>query len=130
MSDIRPDEVSAIIREQLSNFKSESELQETGTILQVGDGVARIYGLSNAQSGELLQFENGIKGLVLNLEEDNVGAVLMGDSRDIKEGDNVSRSGEIASIEVGDEMCGRVVDTLGNPIDGKGDIKENCIVCL
>ena len=123
MSDIRPDEVSAIIREQLSNFKSESELQETGTILQVGDGVARIYGLSNAQSGELLQFENGIKGLVLNLEEDNVGAVLMGDSRDIKEGDNVSRSGEIASIEVGDEMCGRVVDTLGNPIDGKGDIK-------
>ena len=123
MSDIRPDEVSAIIREQLSNFKSESELQETGTILQVGDGVARIYGLSNAQSGELLQFENGIKGLVLNLEEDNVGAVLMGDSRNIKEGDNVSRSGEIASIEVGDEMCGRVVDTLGNPIDGKGDIK-------
>ena len=115
MSDIRPDEVSAIIREQLSNFKSESELQETGTILQVGDGVARIYGLSNAQSGELLQFENGIKGLVLNLEEDNVGAVLMGDSRNIKEGDNVSRSGEIASIEVGDEMCGRVVDTLGNP---------------
>ena len=80
MSDIRPDEVSAIIREQLSNFKSESELQETGTILQVGDGVARIYGLSNAQSGELLQFENGIKGLVLNLEEDNVGAVLMGSS--------------------------------------------------
>ena len=123
MSDIRPDEVSAIIREQLSNFKSESELQETGTILQVGDGVARIYGLSNAQSGELLQFENGIKGLVLNLEEDNVGVVLMGDSRNIKEGDNVSRSGEIASIEVGDEMCGRVVDTLGNPIDGKGDIK-------
>jgi F-type H+-transporting ATPase subunit alpha len=123
MPDIRPDEVSAIIREQLSNFKSESELQETGTILQVGDGVARIYGLSNAQSGELLQFENGIKGLVLNLEEDNVGVVLMGDSRNIKEGDNVSRSGEIASIEVGDEMCGRVVDTLGNPIDGKGDIK-------
>jgi len=123
MPDIRPDEVSAIIREQLSNFKSESELQETGTILQVGDGVARIYGLSNAQSGELLQFENGIKGLVLNLEEDNVGVVLMGDSRNIKEGDNVTRSGEIASIEVGDEMCGRVIDTLGNPIDGKGDIK-------
>ena len=123
MPDIRPDEVSAIIREQLSNFKSESELQETGTILQVGDGVARIYGLSNAQSGELLQFENGIKGLVLNLEEDNVGVVLMGNSRNIKEGDNVTRSGEIASIEVGDEMCGRVVDTLGNPIDGKGDIK-------
>ena len=123
MPDIRPDEVSAIIREQLSNFKSESELQETGTILQVGDGVARIYGLSNAQSGELLQFENGIKGLVLNLEEDNVGVVLMGNSRNIKEGDNVTRSGEIASIEVGDEMCGRVIDTLGNPIDGKGDIK-------
>jgi|TARA_B110000263_G_scaffold207994_1_gene189521 F-type H+-transporting ATPase subunit alpha len=123
MSDIRPDEVSAIIRNQLSNFKTESQLEEVGTILQVGDGVARIYGLSNAQAGELLEFDNGIKGLVLNLEEDNVGAVLMGHSRDIKEGDTVKRSGKIASIQVGEGVCGRVLDTLGNPIDGKGEIK-------
>tara|TARA_S200000501_G_scaffold377893_1_gene438012 strand:- start:3108 stop:4685 length:1578 start_codon:yes stop_codon:yes gene_type:complete len=123
MSNIRPDEVSSIIREQLSNFKSDSELEEVGTILQVGDGVARIYGLSNAQAGELLEFEGGVKGLVLNLEEDNVGAVLMGDSSSIKEGDSVKRSGEIASIEVGEGVCGRVLDTLGTPIDGKGDIK-------
>ena len=123
MSNIRPDEVSSIIREQLSNFKSESELEEVGTILQVGDGVARIYGLSNAKAGELLEFDGGVKGLVLNLEEDNVGAVLMGDSSSIKEGDTVKRSGEIASIEVGEGVCGRVLDTLGNPIDGKGEIK-------
>ena len=123
MSDIRPDEVSSIIRNQLSNFKTDSQLEEVGTILQVGDGVARIYGLSNAQAGELLEFDNGIKGLVLNLEEDNVGAVLMGDSRDIKEGDIVKRSGKIASIQVGEGVCGRVLDTLGNPIDGKGEIK-------
>ena len=95
MSNIRPDEVSSIIRDQLSNFKSESQLEEVGTILQVGDGVARIYGLSNAKAGELLEFEGGVKGLVLNLEEDNVGAVLMGDSSGIKEGDTVKRSGEI-----------------------------------
>ncbi len=123
MSNIRPDEVSSIIRDQLSNFKSESELEEVGTILQVGDGVARIYGLSNAKAGELLEFGGGVKGLVLNLEEDNVGAVLMGDSSNIKEGDTVKRSGEIASINVGDGVCGRVLDTLGNPIDGKGEIK-------
>ena len=123
MSNIRPDEISSIIREQLSNFKSESELEEVGTILQVGDGVARIYGLSNAKAGELLEFGGGVKGLVLNLEEDNVGAVLMGDSSSIKEGDTVKRSGEIASIEVGEGVCGRVLDTLGNPIDGKGEIK-------
>ena len=123
MSNIRPDEVSSIIREQLSNFKSESELEEVGTILQVGDGVARIYGLSNAKAGELLEFGGGVKGLVLNLEEDNVGAVLMGDSSSIKEGDTVKRSGEIASIEVGEGVCGRVLDTLGKPIDGKGEIK-------
>ena len=123
MSNIRPDEVSSIIRDQLSNFKSESELEEVGTILQVGDGVARIYGLSNAKAGELLEFDGGVKGLVLNLEEDNVGAVLMGDSSNIKEGDTVKRSGEIASIDVGEGVCGRVLDTLGNPIDGKGPIK-------
>ncbi len=123
MADIRPDEVSAILREELSNFKTEAELEEVGTVLQVGDGVARIYGLSNAQSGELLEFDNGTTALVLNLEEDNVGAVLFGDSEEIKEGDNVKRTKTIASIKVGEGMTGRVLDTLGNPIDGKGPIE-------
>ncbi|WP_420384827.1 F0F1 ATP synthase subunit alpha [Roseivirga sp.] len=123
MADVRPDEVSAILREQLSNFKSEAELEEVGTVLQVGDGVARIYGLSKAQSGELLEFDNGLNALVLNLEEDNVGAVLLGDSAEIKEGDTVKRTGRIASINVGEGMVGRVVNTLGEPIDGKGPIE-------
>lgn len=123
MAEVRPDEVSAILREQLSNFKSESELEEVGTVLQVGDGVARIYGLTKAQSGELLEFENGLNALVLNLEEDNVGAVLLGESSEIKEGDTVKRTNKIASIKAGDGICGRVVDTLGNPIDGKGKIE-------
>lgn len=123
MADVRPDEVSAILREQLSNFKTEAELEEVGTVLQVGDGVARIYGLSKAQSGELLQFENGLRALVLNLEEDNVGAVLFGDSAGIKEGDTVKRTGQIASVKVGEGIVGRVVDTLGLPIDGKGPIE-------
>ncbi len=123
MSGIRPDEVSAILRQELSNFKTEAELKEVGTVLQVGDGVARIYGLSNAQSGELLEFENGTAALVLNLEEDNVGAVLFGDSDEIKEGDTVKRTGKIASINVGEGLVGRVVDTLGQPIDGRGEVK-------
>jgi len=123
MSGIRPDEVSAILRQELSNFKTEAELKEVGTVLQVGDGVARIYGLSNAQSGELLEFENGMAALVLNLEEDNVGAVLFGDSEEIKEGDTVKRTGKIASIDVGEGLVGRVVNTLGQPIDGKGEVK-------
>jgi F-type H+-transporting ATPase subunit alpha len=122
MAQVRPDEVSAILREQLSNFKTEAELQEVGTVLQVGDGVARIYGLTNAQSGELIEFDNGTRGLVLNLEEDNVGAVIFGESSNIKEGDNVKRTKQIASIKVGEGVCGRVLDTLGNPIDGKGPI--------
>ena len=122
MVQIRPDEVSAILREQLSNIKTEAELEEVGTVLQVGDGVARIYGLTKAQSGELLEFSNGLQGLVLNLEEDNVGAVILGDSAGIKEGDTVKRTRKIASIRVGEGMLGRVVDTLGQPIDGKGPI--------
>ena len=122
MADVRPDEVSAILREQLSNFRSEAELEEVGTVLQVGDGVARIYGLSKAQSGELLEFDNGLNALVLNLEEDNVGAVLLGSSAGVKEGDTVKRTGRIASVKVGEGVVGRVVDTLGNPIDGKGPI--------
>ncbi|WKK86151.2 F0F1 ATP synthase subunit alpha [Marivirga arenosa] len=123
MAEVRPDEVSAILREQLSGFKTEAELEEVGTVLQVGDGVARIYGLTQAQSGELLEFENGLQALVLNLEEDNVGAVLLGSSQGIKEGDAVKRTGKIASIKVGDGIAGRVVNTLGQPIDGKGPIE-------
>ena len=123
MVEIRPDEVSAILRQQLAGFKTASDLQEVGTVLQVGDGIARIYGLTNVQSGELIEFENGLKGVVLNLEEDNVGAVLFGGASDVKEGDTAKRTGLIASIKVGEGMLGRVVDTLGNPIDGKGPIK-------
>ena len=122
MVEIRPDEVSAIIREQLSNFKSDAELQEVGTVLQVGDGIARIYGLTKVQSGELIEFANGVQAIVLNLEEDNVGAVLLGSSDSIIEGDTVKRTGKIASIKVGNGMVGRVVNTLGLPIDGKGPI--------
>ncbi len=123
MANVRPDEVSAILREQLSNYRSEAELEEVGTVLQVGDGVARIYGLSNAQSGELLEFEDGLKAMVLNLEEDNVGAVLFGDSKGVKEGDTVKRTKKIASIQVGEGIVGRVVNTLGEAIDGKGPIE-------
>lgn len=123
MVEVRPDEVSAILREQLSNFKTEAELEEVGTVLQIGDGVARIYGLTKAQAGELIEFENGLRGLVLNLEEDNVGAVCLGDYSGIKEGDTVKRTDQIAYIKAGDGLVGRIVDTLGNPIDGKGPIK-------
>ena len=122
MVEVRPDEVSAILRQQLSGFKSESELEEVGTVLQVGDGIARVYGLTKVQSGELVEFGTGLQGIVLNLEEDNVGVVLLGKSDDIKEGDTVKRTNRIASINVGEGMLGRVVDTLGNPIDGKGPI--------
>jgi F-type H+/Na+-transporting ATPase subunit alpha len=122
VADVRPDEVSAILRQQLSNFKTEAELEEVGTVLQVGDGVARIYGLSKAQAGELLEFSNGVIGLVLNLEEDNVGAVILGDYSEIKEGDSVKRTGKIGSIKAGEGLVGRVVNTLGQPIDGKGPI--------
>jgi F-type H+-transporting ATPase subunit alpha len=122
MAEIRPAEVSAILRQQLSGFKSEAELEQVGTVLQVGDGIARVYGLTQVQSGELIEFANGLKGIVMNLEEDNVGAVLLGSSNDVKEGDTVKRTGLIASIKVGEGMLGRVVNTLGEPIDGKGPI--------
>jgi len=123
MAEVKPAEVSAILREQLAGVKTEVELQEVGTILQVGDGIARIYGLSNVQSGELVEFESGVKGIVLNLEEDNVGAVLLGPSGSLREGSSVKRTGTIASINVGEGMLGRVVSTLGEPIDGKGPIE-------
>ncbi len=119
---IKPDEISAILRQQLSNFNAAAELEETGTVLQIGDGIARIYGLNNVRSGELVEFENGVKAIALNLEEDNVGVVLMGESTDIKEGGRVSRTGKIASIQVGEGLVGRVINTLGEPIDGKGPV--------
>ncbi len=122
MPEIKPDEISAILRQQLSNSNVSSELEEVGTVLQVGDGIARVYGLSNVGSGELVEFENGVRAIALNLEEDNVGVVLMGESGDIKEGATVRRTGQIASIRVGEGMLGRVVNTLGEPIDGKGPI--------
>ena len=122
MADVKPAEVSAILREQLSGFKTEAQLEEIGTVLQVGDGIARIYGLTNAQSGELVEFENEVRGVVLNLEEDNVGVVLLGPSKGIKEGDTVKRTNRIASVDVGEGMLGRVIDGTGTPIDGKGPI--------
>ena len=123
MAEIKPAEVSAILREQLSGFKTETELEEIGTVLQIGDGIARVFGLDSVQAGELVEFENGLKGIALNLEEDNVGLVLLGPSGDIKEGATVKRTGKIASIKAGEGLLGRVLDAMGNPIDGKGPIK-------
>ena len=123
MAEINPAEVSSILREQLAGVKSAAELEEVGTVLQVGDGIARIYGLTNVESGELIEFENGARGIVLNLEEDNVGAVLLDPSGDLKEGSSVKRTGRIAAIRAGEGMLGRVVNTLGEPIDGKGPIQ-------
>ncbi len=119
---VNPEEISAILKQQLSGFKSESELEEIGTVLQVGDGIARVYGLTKTKAGELVEFENGVQAIVLNLEEDNVGVVLMGASDDIREGSTVRRTGKIASIKVGEEFVGRVVNPLGEPLDGKGPI--------
>jgi F-type H+-transporting ATPase subunit alpha len=122
MAEIRPEEVSAILREQLAHSRTDAQLEEVGTVLTVGDGVARIYGLTKAQAGELLEFENGLRAMVLNLEEDNVGAVLLGESKEIREGDTIKRTGVIASVKVGEGVLGRVVDTLAKPIDGKGPL--------
>ena len=123
MAEVNPAEISAILKKQLKDFDSTSSLDEIGSVLTVGDGIARAYGLSNAQYGELVEFSNGTQGIVLNLEEDNVGIVLLGTSTDIKEGDTVKRTSRIASVKVGEGIVGRVVDTLGNPIDGKGELK-------
>jgi F-type H+-transporting ATPase subunit alpha len=120
MVSIKPDEISAILRQQLGNFNASADLEEVGTVLQVGDGIARIYGLNGVRSGELVEFENGVQAIALNLEEDNVGVVLMGEGKGIKEGNKVRRTGRIASIKVGEGMVGRVINTLGEPIDGKG----------
>jgi F-type H+/Na+-transporting ATPase subunit alpha len=122
MAEIKPDEISAILRQQLGNFNVAADMEEVGTVLQVGDGIARVYGLNNVSSGELVEFENGVRAIALNLEEDNVGVVLMGESGEIKEGAKVRRTGKIASIQVSESMLGRVVNTLGQPIDGKGPL--------
>jgi len=124
MAQIKPAEVSAILRQQLAGFKDEKALEEVGSILAVGDGIALVYGLSNAQAGELVNFEKtGVKGIVLNLEVDNVGVVLLGSSNNLNEGDKVTRTGRISSIDVGEGLLGRVINTIGEPIDGKGEIK-------
>ena len=122
MVSIRPDEISNIIRQQIEQYDQDVKVSNVGTVLQVGDGIARIYGLEKAMAGELLEFEDGTIGIALNLEEDNVGAVLMGEGRDIQEGSSVTSTGRIAEVPVGDALVGRVVDALGRPIDGKGEI--------
>jgi F-type H+-transporting ATPase subunit alpha len=128
MAGIKPAEVSEILKKQLEGFKTTEELEEVGTVLQVGDGIARIYGMTNVQSNELIEFENGVVGMVLNLEEDNVGAVLLGSTEGIREGDLVKRTGRIAALEVGEGLLGRVINTLGEPIDGKGPVKGEKMV--
>ena len=122
MSALKPSEVSKVLKQQLQGIDTKAQLDEIGTVLQVGDGIARIYGMSNVCSNELIEFDSGVRGIVLNLEEDNVGAVLLGASDKIKEGDTVKRTGRIASIQVSEGMLGRVINTLGEPIDGKGPI--------
>ena len=122
MSEIRPAEVTEILKKELAGLENASQFEEIGVVLEVGDGIARIYGLRDVQSGELIEFKNGTQAIVLNLESDHVGAVLMSSAQDIKQGDIVKRTRKIASIKVGKGMLGRVVDCLGNPIDGKGEI--------
>ncbi|OFX33529.1 MAG: F0F1 ATP synthase subunit alpha [Bacteroidetes bacterium GWA2_32_17] len=122
MADIKPGEVSKILRNQLKGITTEADLNEVGSVLQIGDGIARIYGLSNVQANEMVEFDNGMKAITLNLEEDNVGVVLLGSSESIKEGDKVKRTKQIASIKVGEGLLGRVINTLGEPVDGKGPI--------
>jgi len=120
--DIRADEISRIIKDKIGTVSGDQDLAEVGSVLSVGDGIARIYGLGKVALGELIEFQNGTKAIALNLEEDNVGAVVMGDTSAIAEGDTVKRTGQIAQVPVGDALIGRVVDALGNPIDGLGDI--------
>ena len=122
---INPSEVTQVIKEQIANFGTESEVSEVGQVLSVGDGISRIYGLDNVQAGEMVEFSDGTKGMALNLENDNVGVVIFGDDSKIKEGDVVKRTGSIVDVAVGKSLLGRVVDGLGNPIDGKGPIDPN-----
>src|SRR5215216_1031044 len=121
--EIRAAEISSILKQQIANFGTESESAEVGQVLAVGDGIARVHGLDNVQAGEMVEFPGGIKGMALNLETDNVGIVIFGDDRDIKEGDTVKRTGAIVDVPVGKALLGRVIDSLGNPLDGKGPIR-------
>ncbi|MCK5088320.1 MAG: F0F1 ATP synthase subunit alpha, partial [Melioribacteraceae bacterium] len=125
MAEVRPDEISAILRQQLAGFDNEAEIYDVGTVLQVGDGIARVYGLSKVMVSELVEFPNNVMGMVLNLDEDSVGCVLFGETQLIKEGDTVKRTKRLASFPVGNELLGRVVDPLGEPIDGKGPINHD-----
>src|ERR687883_2126430 len=122
--DIRAAEISRVIRDQIANFDAEAEVSEVGTVLSVGDGIARIYGLDKVQAGEMVEFPNGERGLALNLESDNVGVVVFGDDSGIREGEIVKRTGAIVDVPVGRGLLGRVVDALGNPIDGKGPLTD------
>ena len=122
---INPSEITNILKEQIKNFGTEVEVSEVGQVLTVGDGIARVYGLDNVQAGEMVQFSEGTKGMALNLETENVGVVIFGDDSKIKEGDIVKRTGSIVDVAVGKSLLGRVVDGLGNPIDGKGPIDKN-----
>ena len=122
---LRPEEISSVIKEQIKNYSTKFEVADIGTVIQVADGIARIHGLEKAMQGELLEFPNEIYGMVLNLEEDNVGAVLLGDHKNINEGDTVKTTGHVVEVPVGDAMLGRVVNALGQPIDGKGPIKTD-----
>src|SRR3990172_1032093 len=125
MAEVRPDEVSAILRKQLSGFEKEIDVYEVGTVVQIGDGVARIYGLTKCMASELIEFPHGVFGMALNLEEDNVGCILFGDYTRVKEGDEVKRTGRVASMPIGEAMMGRVINPLGQPIDGKGPIQTD-----
>ncbi|MEG1311704.1 MAG: F0F1 ATP synthase subunit alpha, partial [Romboutsia sp.] len=122
---LRPEEISSIIKQQIKSYENKSELTDTGSVLKVGDGIASVYGLENAMAGELLEFPGKVYGMVLNLEEDMVGAVMLGNDQGIKEGDIVKRTGNIVSVPVGQALIGRVVNSLGQPVDGKGPINSN-----
>ena len=123
--EIQPAEISAILKKKIKDFGKDAEVSEIGQVLSVGDGIARVYGLDNIEAGEMVEFPGEIKGMALNLEEDNVGVVIFGDDTDIKEGDTVKRTGAIVEVPIGKELLGRVVDALGNPIDGKGPINSS-----
>ncbi|MHB1405921.1 MAG: F0F1 ATP synthase subunit alpha, partial [Desulfitobacteriaceae bacterium] len=122
---LRPEEISSIIKQQIERYKDTMEVVDVGTVIQVGDGIARIYGLEKAMAGELLEFPGGVYGMAMNLEEDNIGCVILGSFREIKEGDQVKRTGRIVEVPVGEALIGRVVNSLGQPIDGKGEIKAD-----
>ena len=125
---IQASEISSILKDQIKNFGKEAEVAEVGRVLSVGDGIARVYGLDNVQAGEMVEFADSSKGMALNLESENVGVVIFGDDRNIKEGDIVKRTGNIVDTPVGKELLGRVVDGLGNPIDGKGALDKSCLL--